>query len=376
MTTTNHGILLSSIKINNMSSTYTSAELLGLAEKVFLHYGFSESDASLSAHVLLEADLRGIDSHGVARLQGYVRLIEKGRINPRPKIKIVRERASIATIDGDGGIGLVVGPKAMSMAIEKALQTGTGSVAVNNSNHFGIAAWHSLMATEQGCIGLSMTNASPLVTTANTAERLLGTNPICVAFPAGEHPPLVFDLATSAAANGKLEIAEREGKPIPPGWILSPDGSYSTDPTALKKGGALLPLGSFPELGVHKGYGLGAMVDLFSGVLGGAAYGPWVPPFVAFLDPVAGAYGQGIGHFFTAWEVEAFRSIESYESAIHHWIQRMKSAKPLDPQVPIMVHGEPEIKHKVERIAKGIPLQDSVVKSLEELAQNCGIPWK
>ncbi len=358
-----------------MVTDFSSEALHALVRGVFEHHGFSEADAALSADVLIEADLRGIDSHGVARLPGYVRLIEKGRINPKPEIRIVRARASVASIDGDGGIGLVVGPKAMEFAIEKALQTGSGSVAVRNSNHFGIAAWHSLLAVSHGCIGMSMTNASPLVATANTAERLLGTNPICVAFPAGEHDPLVFDLATSAAANGKLEIAERLGKPVPEGWILMPDGTYSTDPSALKQGGALLPLGSFPELGLHKGYGLGAMVDLFSAVLGGAAYGPWVPPFVAFLDPIPGAHGQGIGHFFTAWEVEAFRDKSEYEQAIGHWITRMKAAKPLNPEVPIQVHGEPEVLIKQTRLANGIPLQPAVVEGLKALAKQAHLSF-
>lgn len=358
-----------------MVKGFSPEELHALVSGIFRHYGFAEADAALSADVLVEADLRGIDSHGVARLPGYVRLIEKGRINPKPSVKVVRERASVATIDGDGGIGLVVGPRAMSLALDKAHSTGCGSVAVRNSNHFGIAAWHSLMAVKRGCIGLSMTNASPLVATANTTERLLGTNPICVAFPAGKHAPLVFDLATSAAANGKLEIAEREGKPVPEGWIMMPDGTYSTDPGALKQGGALLPLGSFPELGLHKGYGLGAMVDLFSAVLGGAAYGPWVPPFVAFLDPVPGAFGEGIGHFFTAWEVEAFRDMGEYEQAIDHWIMRMKAAKPLNPDVPIYVHGEPELLIKAERESQGIPLQASVVEGLQTLAKHCDLPF-
>lgn len=359
-----------------MVSKHDREGLNELVQRVFISFGFSEEDAQLSADVLIEADLRGIDSHGVARLPGYVRLIEKGRINSKPNIRIVRERAAVATIDGDGGIGLVVGPKAMSIAIEKAMQTGCGSVAVRNSNHFGIGAWHSLMATDRGCIGMSMTNASPLVATVNTTERLLGTNPLCVAFPAGAYPPIVFDLATSAAANGKLEIAEREGKSIPIGWIIMPDGTYSTDPSALKKGAALLPLGSFPELGLHKGYGLGAMIDLMSGVLGGAAYGPWVPPFVAFLDPVPGAFGQGIGHFFTAWEVEAFRDKQEYDEAIGHWIDRMKAAKPIDPAVPLMVHGEPEMVVRAERMKTGIPLHESVVLALDELALRCQIAWR
>ena len=210
-------------------------------QNIFLAIGCSTEHATLAADVLLRSDLRGIDSHGVARLSGYVRLWEKNRINPKPDIRIVHETPTTATVDGDAGLGLVVAPFAMQVAIKKAELYGSGWVSVRNSNHFGIAGYHALMAVEKDMIGFAMTNASPLVAPTYSNERLLGTNPMCYAFPAGHYPPVVVDLATSAAANGKLEIAQRLGKQVPEGWIQDKRGNYTTDPHALKSGGSLLP---------------------------------------------------------------------------------------------------------------------------------------
>src|SRR5690606_15054500 len=213
---------------------------------------------------------RGIDSHGIARLSGYLRLREANRINAKPTVRIVHESPSTAVVDGDSGLGLVVAPKAMEIAIEKARVAGTGWVAVRNSNHFGIAGHHAMMALEHDMIGLAMTNASPLVAPTFSIERLLGTNPIAVAIPAGEQPPFVADFATTTAANGKLEILQRKNKDAPLGWIQKKNGDPSENPHELKDGGALIPLGSDYEHGSHKGFCLGAWVDIFSAVLSGA----------------------------------------------------------------------------------------------------------
>ncbi|MDB5112197.1 MAG: Ldh family oxidoreductase, partial [Mucilaginibacter sp.] len=291
----------------------TEYALRSFTENIFLSMGCSDEHATLAADVLLKADLRGIDSHGVARLTGYVRLWEKQRINPTPNIQIVHETPTTATVDGDAGLGLVVAPYAMKIAIQKAAQYGSGWVAIRNSNHFGIAGYHTLMAVEKDMIGYAMTNASPLVAPTFSNERMLGTNPMCYAFPAGNYPPVIVDMATSAAANGKLEIAQRSGKQVPEGWIQDKEGHYTTDPHALKNGGSLLPLGSDREHGSHKGFGLSAVVDILSGVLSGANYGPWVPPFVAFLEPSANPVGEGIGHFVGAMRVDGFRPVNEFK---------------------------------------------------------------
>jgi LDH2 family malate/lactate/ureidoglycolate dehydrogenase len=353
--------------------TFTEERLRNFTQNVFLKMGCSETDAVLAADVLLRSDLRGIDSHGVARLSGYIRLWEKQRINATPNIRIVHETPTTATVDGDGGLGLVVAPSAMKVAIEKARIYGTGWVAVKNSNHFGIAGYHALMAVEQDMIGISMTNASPLVAPTYANERLLGTNPMCYAFPAGKYPPVVVDMATSAAANGKLEIAQRANSPIPDGWAQDKAGKGSTNASELKAGGSLLPLGSDKDHGSHKGYGLSATVDILTAVLSGANYGPWVPPFVAFLEPSANPVGEGLGHFFGAMRVDGFRPTADFKHHLDNWIERFKSAKTVDPAKSVIIPGEPEYAFEEERKISGIPLIDVVVNDLNELADKLQI---
>ena len=351
----------------------SESSLRDFTENIFTAMGCSNEHARLAADVLLKSDLRGIDSHGVARLNGYVRLWEKKRINTNPDIKIVHQTATTATVDGDAGLGLVVAPFAMQVAIEKATQYGSGWVSVRNSNHFGIAGYHALMAVEKDMIGFAMTNASPLVSPTYSSERLLGTNPMCYAFPAGKYPPVIVDMATSAAANGKLEIAQRLGKQVPHGWIQDKQGNTTTDPHALKSGGALLPLGSDAEHGSHKGFGLSATVDILSAVLSGANYGPWVPPFVAFLDPPTDPVGSGIGHFVGAMRVDGFRPINEFKAHLDNWIERFKSSASIDPNQKVIIPGEPEMEAEAERKINGIPLVDGVVKDLNELAERFGI---
>ncbi|HEY8934385.1 MAG TPA: Ldh family oxidoreductase, partial [Cyclobacteriaceae bacterium] len=325
--------------------------------------------ASLATDVLLSADLRGIDSHGIARLSGYVRLWEANRVNSKPQVRVVHETPSTAVVDGDAGLGLVVAPQAMEIAINKAKTCGTGWVAVKNSNHFGIAGYHAMMALDHDMIGIAMTNASPLVAPTFSVERLLGTNPICVAIPAATQPPFVADFATTTAANGKLEILQRKNKEAPEGWIQKKDGTSSTNPHELKDGGALIPLGSDREHGSHKGFCLGAWVDIFSAVLSGANYGPWVPPFVSFLSPPANPVGEGIGHFFGAMRVDAFRPAEEFKNHMDNWITTFRNAKTIESQEKVIIPGDPERETSEIRTREGIPLNSKVVDDLKALAQ-------
>lgn len=356
-----------------MQNIFPESILRTFTQNIFLAIGCSQKHAELAADVLLKSDLRGIDSHGVARLSGYVRLWEKQRINATPDIRVVHETATTATVDGDAGLGLVVAPFAMQIAIQKAETYGSGWVSVKNSNHFGIAGYHALMAVENDMIGFAMTNASPLVAPTFANERMLGTNPMCYAFPAGKYPPVIVDMATSAAANGKLEIAQRLGKPVPEGWIQDNNGNYTTDPHALKTGGALLPLGSDRDHGSHKGFGLSATVDILSGVLSGANYGPWVPPFVAFMEPSANPPGQGIGHFLGAMRVDGFRPINEFKDNLDNWIERFKTAQTVDPNQKVVIPGEPELEAELDRKANGIPLVQAVVDDLNLLAERFGV---
>lgn len=348
--------------------TFTYTQLFSFAREVFLKIGCSEKEAGDAAKVLLSADLRGVDSHGIARLSGYVRLWQAGRVNAKPDLKIIHETPSTAVVDGDAGLGLVVAPYAMKVAIEKARIAGTGWVSVQNSNHFGIAGIHAMMALEEDMIGIAMTNASPLVAPTFSTERLLGTNPIAVAIPAGNQPAFVLDMATTTAANGKLEILQRKNLPAPHGWIQDKEGNVSTNQHEVKNGGALLPLGGTREQGSHKGYGLGSVVDIFSAVLSGANYGPWVPPFVSFLPVADNLPGKGIGHFFGAMRIDAFRPAADFKQHMDQWIERFRAAASISEQEKVLIPGDPEREMENERLANGIPLIDAVVKDIQDLA--------
>ena len=353
---------------------FSALQLRSFTEQIFLSIGFSEADAVLSANVLISADLRGVDSHGIARLAGYVRLYDNDRLNPKPNIRIVHQTPSTAVVDGDRGVGLVVGPKTMEIVIEKARNVGSGWVSVKNSNHFGIAGYHAMLALEHDMIGMAMTNAAPLVAPTFSLDRLLGTNPIAVAVPANEEPPFVADFASTAVAYGKLEILQRKNQPAPEGWAQGPNGEATTDSNAVKNGGALLPLGSDREHGSHKGYGLGAIVDIFSGVLSGANYGPWVPPFATagFMNADQQKVGDGTGHFFGAMRIDGFQPAADFKNQMDNWIRTFRAAKAVEGQ-RVLVPGDPEREMEAQRLLAGIPLLDPVVESLEMLSKRFGV---
>jgi L-2-hydroxycarboxylate dehydrogenase (NAD+) len=349
--------------------------LFNFTKRILEKIGCSSSDSDVAARVLLSADLRGIDSHGVARLSGYVRLWESKRINPKPEKRIVHESPSTAVVDGDSGLGLVVAPFAMQIAIDKATNAGTGWVSVRNSNHFGIAGYHAMMALSHDMVGIALTNASPLVAPTFSVERLLGTNPICVAIPAGDEPAFIADMATTTAANGKLEILQRKNGVAPLGWIQNKKGEPSTNPHELKAGGALLPLGGDKEHGSHKGYALGAIVDIFSAVLSGANYGPWVPPFPAYVPLPDEQPGKGIGHFFGAMRIDAFRPASDFKKHMDKWIKRFRAAKTVEGEQKVLIPGDPEREMEQERSKNGIPLLTPVADDLKYLGEKFDVPF-
>ena len=358
-----------------MTQHFSYSTLSAFTKNIFLKIGCSEEDAVLAAKSLLIADLRGVDSHGVARLSGYVRLWETGRINATPNITIVHETPSTAVVDGGKGLGLVVAPYAMQVAIDKAINVGTGWVSVKNSNHFGIAGSHAMMALPHDMVGIAMTNASALVAPTFSTERMLGTNPIAVAIPAGIEQPFVADFATTTASNGKLEILQRKHEHAPNGWVQTQTGEPSTNANELKTGGALLPLGGDREHGSHKGYALGSIVDIFSAVFSGANYGPWVPPFPAYVPMPENMPGEGIGHFFGAMRIDAFRPADEFKFHMDKWIQRFSSSKTVYGRNKVIIPGEPETESEKERRQHGIPLVDAVAKDLENLAIKFGLEF-
>lgn len=358
-----------------MNQKYSYDSLYKFTSAVFKKIGCSEDDAAIASKVLLSADFRGIDSHGLARLSGYIRLWEIGRVNAKPQIKIVHETPSTAVMDGDRGLGLVVAHHAMELAMQKAENVGTGWVAVKNSNHFGIAGYHAMMALDHDMIGMAMTNASALVAPTFSLERMLGTNPIAVAIPAKSEPAFVADFATTTVANGKLEVAQRKKQNIPQGWAQDKEGNLRTEASVVKDGGALLPLGGDREHGSHKGYALGSIVDIFSAVLSGASYGPWVPPFPAYIPMPQNMPGEGLGHFLGAMRVDAFRPKEEFLSHMDNWVKRFRDAKPIDEKQPVIIPGDPE--RAMERIylKEGISLLEPVVEDLQNLAEKLEVEW-
>jgi LDH2 family malate/lactate/ureidoglycolate dehydrogenase len=358
-----------------MEKMVSYARLLSFSTEVFKKMGAGEAAANQAAEALLSADLRGVDSHGVARLSGYVRLWQAGRVNADAAPQLIYETPSTGVVDGDAGLGLLVGPYAMEQAILKAKAVGTGWIAVQNSNHFGIAGYHAMMALPHDMIGIAMTNASALVAPARSKERMLGTNPIAVAIPAGEEPAWVADFATTTAANGKLEILQRKGAAAPLGWVQTAEGAPSTDAHALKNGGAMLPLGGDLEHGSHKGYMLGSIVDIFSAVLSGANYGPWVPPFPAYVPMPENMPGKGIGHFFGVMRVDAFRPAADFKKDMDQWIRRFRAALPLDPALPVLIPGDLEREFTKTRMEEGIPLLPAVLDDLAAVAKLLDVSW-
>ncbi|MBS1626905.1 MAG: Ldh family oxidoreductase [Bacteroidetes bacterium] len=352
---------------------FSYQQLSQFIQKIFLAIGCSLNDSCTATKVLLSADIRGIDSHGVARLNGYIRLWEAKRINSNPTIKIIHETPSTATIDGDAGLGLVVAPYAMQIAINKAKNVGTGWVSVGNSNHFGIAGYHAMMALEHDMIGIAMTNASALVAPTFSVERMLGTNPIAVAIPALQQPPFIADFATTTAANGKLEILQRKNEDAPLGWVQDKNANASTDANILKKEGTLLPLGSDREHGSHKGYALGSIVDIFSAVLSGGSYGPWAPPFPAYVPMPENMPGKGLGHFFGAMRVDAFRPAKEFKQHMDNWIERFRNAKPATGFDKILIPGDPEREMEKERMKNGIPIIQSVIDDLKKVGEKFNV---
>jgi len=343
--------------------------------RVFLHFGVPKEEAAQAADVLASADLRGIDSHGVARLHTYFDLLSEGRINPKPQIKTIRSTWSTATVDGDNGLGLVVGPQANRIAMDMAEKAGSGWVSVCNTNHFGIAGYYVLQALERDLIGWAMTNSTSIVAPLWGMERMLGTNPIAVAFPGKEEPPIVIDMATCAAAYGKIEMARRKGEAIPAGWAIDKQGRVTTNPDDAVNGGALLPLGSDRERGGHKGYSLAIMVDMLSGVLSGANWGPFAPPFALRQEIPKRSVGKGIGHFFGAMRVDGFIDADSFKRQVDEYVRVFRAARPAPGTSGPLIPGDPEREAEKLRREKGVPLIMPIIEDLRDISAKTRIPF-
>ncbi|MFQ5873324.1 MAG: Ldh family oxidoreductase, partial [Dehalococcoidia bacterium] len=341
-------------------SRFRVEELRRFVRDVFVHYGIPDDDAAIGAEILVDADLRGIDSHGVAHLASHVAYaagLQSGLVNPRPRWRVVKETATTALMDGDGGLGLIVAYRAMELAIRKAGEGGVGMVTVANSRHFGAAGYYSMMALPHDMIGISMTNTVPVMLPTYGRERKVGSNAFSFAVPTAEEPPFVLDIATSAVAVGKLELARREGEPIPQGWTVDKEGNPTVDPNDYWKGGALLPLGSSPELSSHKGYGLGILVDILAGVLSGVGF-----------SAVLSREEYKMGHFFGAVCIDSFRPVDDFKAMMDDMLRNLRSTPPAEGAERVLVPGQKEHETLQVRSRQGRPLHPQVVGSLKELA--------
>lgn len=337
-----------------------------------------EEDARITADVLVTADLRGIDSHGVARLRRYVNGLRDGMMIARPEVQVVMETPTTALVDAGAGLGQPVSYRAMERAIQKARDLGSGFVTVRNSNHYGIAGYYAMMALKQDCIGISMTNAAVLVVPTFGRDAMLGTNPIAVAAPVGQEPAFVLDMATSTVPRGKLEVYNRLEKPIPPGWATDETGAPTTDAGRVlenfkqRVGGGLLPLGGAGELlGGHKGYGLSLWVDVFCAILSGAAYADTVYPKTPDGNPLP----SKIGHFFGAWRVDGFRPVDEFKAAMDDLQQRLRNTPKAEGEDRIYIHGEKEYEEVKLRSRDGIPLNPKVAADLQAIGEELGVEY-
>jgi LDH2 family malate/lactate/ureidoglycolate dehydrogenase len=346
--------------------------LKSFCAQVFQKVGVAEEDARLAADILVSADLRGIASHGVAHLRRYADGLRTGMFAARPLEHIVSETPVTAVIDAGAGLGQPVSYRAMQQAIQKAKQVGVGFVSVRNSNHHGVVAYYAMMALPHNCIGLSMTNASPKVMPTFGRKPTLGANPLAIAAPAGQQRPFVLDMATSAVALGKIEVADQLDKPIPEGWAMYKDGLPATDShramDELKRnlGAGLLPLGGAGELlGGHKGYGLAISVEIFTALLSGAA----PSPLTYSKTPEGKPLPANIGHFFGAWRIDCFRPVEEFKKAMDDYQQLLKNVPKVEGQDRIYIHGEKEYEAEERHLREGIPLNRKVAADLRALAQ-------
>lgn len=355
---------------------YTFDYLKNFTEKVFEKMGCNHEDARMASQVFMAAELRGLPSHGMIRIKDYFQLWEANRINTRPKVKVVHESPSTAVVDGDGAIGMIAATKSMQIAIEKAKNSGTGWVSTRHSNHYGIAAYYSMMALEHDMIGISMTNANPVVAPTFSVSRLLGTNPIAVAIPAQNEPPFVADFATTPIARGKLAVAAKKGETVAEGYVQDKNGKPSNNPDILKEGGSMLTLGGDRIHGSHKGYCLSAIVDIFSAVFSGANFGPFVPPSVAYLPVLDEKVGEGTGHFFGAMRIDAFQKADEFKNKMDQWIHTFRKGKPAEGHEKVLIPGDIERENEERIKHEGIEVLPAVAKEMKEIANKLDIPFE
>ncbi len=351
-------------------------QLLTFTQNILLAWGMPANDAQTTAALLVETDLRAIDSHGVSMLPMYEKMREQGTLNMTPSRTFVRETPVLALIDADRGLGHPIAREAMMLACEKAAASGIGMVGVRNSHHFGATGLYAEMAAQRGMLGLvtSSTSVAGVIPT-HGAQPLLGTNPIAFAAPGQRHAPFVLDMSTSTVAINKVKVYALNEKPLPEGWVVDGRGEAvrdSSEALALchaQRDGGITPLGGNTETGGHKGYGLSVMVQILSSALTGGSFSPVRNRNATTPVP------HNIGHFFLAIDPRAFRGEGEFEQDVDGLIDVLTGSRPSQPGRPVQVAGEPERAARRERERGGIPMPDTLLAQLRVIAGNAGVPY-
>lgn len=355
--------MVSKVKLNESNSTRVAADALHQQlSSIFRAVGTRDDDADVAAKVLVAASVRGVDTHGVANVVGYSKNAENGVYTVPQKTEILSESETTALVSGGNGIGLVSAYRAMEIAIKKAKEHGVGMVSVKDGHHVGMVAYYATMALEHDMIGMSMTTAAPAVRPALGAKKMLGTNPIGFAAPAGEERDFVLDMATSTVASGKVSLARRIGVPVPAGWgVTIPDGGEITEPPdGENETWALNPLGNTREQGAHKGYGLAVVVDILCGVLSGGGF--------------SAQLGRGENmSWVMAIDIGKFRPIDEFKSMMDEMIRELHATPPLPGADRVLVAGDPEADAMDDRLANGVPVENGQYAAIKARAVEVGV---
>lgn len=347
-----------------ISARYPVEALRDYTLQVFVKAGLSEDDARTETDSLIEANLRGVDTHGITRMLGiYVERLRRGAVNPRPRPFIAAESASTAVVDGDNGMGAVVANWAVGVCLRKAREAGSAWVGVRNSNHFGTCAYWAMQPTKVDMVGFATTNGPSNMAPWGGVTPYMSTNPLAFAAPAADGKSVVVDMATSVAAKGKIILAAKKGLKLPEGWAMDKRGRPTTDPQEAIDG-LVMPLGG------HKGYALSLMIDLLAGILTGANFGPHIGKLYGDYDR-----GQGLGHLFSAIDIGRFIPVELFKARVSQMCEEVKSVELAEGATRIYIPGEMETEETTRRQAEGIPLPLAVVDDFVALGKDLGVPF-
>ncbi len=362
-------MVLKKLKEVENATVVQAQPLTDFVGSLFAAAGMRESEAIESAAILVDADLNGIDSHGVSyNLElHYLGGLMSGYINPMPDIRITHETPSTAVVDADRGSGLIAGVFAMNVAIEKARETGTASVAVPNSSHYGAAGYYARMALEHDMIGTTVSSGGPrVIIPMGARDPWMGTNPFAMAAPADKEPPFVIDMASSVVSFGKVSIARHFGIRIPEGWAVTEDGQPITDPANSPQAHGQPPLGVSHEQGAHKGYGIGMMADILGAILPGETVSGLLPD-----NPRGGRFC----HYFQAIRIDAFRPAAEFKADMDEMLIALRNERTADDYDRIMYPGQPEYDAYQERIVNGIPLPQHTIAYFKQMAAELNVPY-